>query len=63
MSNGDLKLMPHHLSDHKWWYEEPEGITVLAAKSTDPLFDATQVFIPWKDIRAALKRKDKKYER
>jgi hypothetical protein len=55
-------LDPHKIDDCRWWYEEPEGIHVIAEVSTpDGNWNGTtQVLIPWKDIRAALEQKDRK---
>lgn len=59
MSNGNLKLEPHHIDENHWWYEEADGITVLCDKIAAQS-GTTMTFISWKAIRAALKRKDKK---
>lgn len=56
MAIYDLWLKPHKIDDDGWWYEEPKGITVVVHTDTQ---GAKQVFIPWRTIRAALRRLDK----
>lgn len=63
MANDDLKRAPHHHKGDEtwWWYEEPEGICVVVETGAEAaLFGRHHklVTIPWKSIRAALKRKD-----
>lgn len=50
MADKDLLRNPHNISDGAWWYEEPDGVSVVTSKP---------VMISWKALRAALKRKDK----
>lgn len=56
MSNDDLSPIPLRLKgiSDVWWYEEPAGIAVVHEKL------GTVVVIPWRMIRASLKRKDRK---
>lgn len=60
MSKKHLKLEPHQTEqtngDPAWWYEDVNGIDVYVETNNM----VCQVFIPWRDIRAALKRKDNK---
>lgn len=56
MAKKDLWLKPHNISADFWWYEEPSGIVlVFYPLAGGPV---TQT-IPWRAIRAALRRKDK----
>ena len=62
MSAKHLKLKPHNISNELWWYEANAGIEVVARfedKPTGVVIVRIHV-IPWRSIRAALKRKDKK---
>lgn len=55
MSDKDLKRYSKKVGK-AWWYEEPDGVHVIV-----PSYDSVQdLRIPWKQIRAALERKDKK---
>ena len=56
MSNKDLSLNPHQIDEHTWWYEDPQGVFVYV----EPATEIKTVKIPWRSLRAALKRKDKK---
>ena len=60
MSNKDLLRTSHAIRDDKdaWWYEEEKGICLVVS---DPSKDRNtfQFTIPWRSLRAALKRKDK----
>lgn len=56
MATKHLKLRPHHIDENSWWYEEPEGITVVHNSTSGSVVS----IIPWRQIRAALKRLDKK---
>lgn len=54
MANKHLKLKPHKpKSGLFWWYEGNDGISIYTG--TGPA-----MCIPWRAIRAALKRKDKR---
>ena len=58
MSNKNLKNKPHNIkgTENIWWYEEPTGITIVTS------YGGTKCeikVIPWREIRSALKRKDK----
>lgn len=35
MATKHLKLRPHHIDENSWWYEEPEGITVVHNSSRE----------------------------
>ena len=61
MSNKDLNRSPKFASDNVWWYEETSGIEIhIDHKYEDGIKFSHQVItIPWRSIRAALKRKDK----
>ena len=63
MGNQHLSLKPHRVGDDGcWWYEEPEGITVVVEHRTKQgIFCKTKQYkIRWSAIRHALARKDKK---
>jgi len=55
MSAKDLKRSPHLVDDRAWWYEDIRGIVVVVESSKTRLLT-----LPWRSLRAALKRKDKK---
>jgi hypothetical protein len=55
MSRKHLKGEPHMIDDHRWWYEENGGITIVC----EPHVTTQVMKIPWREIRAALARKDK----
>lgn len=62
MSAKHLREDPHKVHQNCWWYEENKGIFIVV-EHTDihGLRLHTQVYnIPWKSLRAALKRKDMK---
>ena len=64
MSNQHLKRTPHKIAHDPtaWWYEEDKGIYVVQEyyRAKDGLYLGTRsVVIPWRAVRAALKRKDK----
>ena len=61
MSKKHLLDKPHEIiksscSKSSWWYEENNGIMICV----DPNTDLTMHLIPWRSIRNALARKDKK---
>lgn len=59
MANKDLKLSSHNLpGGTAWWYEKNGGILFVHQNRIGQIFGLPE--IKWKDIRAALKRKDKK---
>ncbi len=60
MSNQDLRLIPHkrRKDPDSWWYEEPQGLWVVVQYRDNGL-RYLHVQIPWRSLRAALKRKDK----
>ena len=60
MANKHLNRKPHKITDHCWWYEQQKGIEVVVEHTDDDdLYSHTAIYlIPWKDIRAALGRKD-----
>lgn len=61
MSDKHLRLDPIQLPDNcgfqVWYYEEPKGIEIHWNNSHG---SHGQTKIPWKFLRAGLKRKDKK---
>jgi hypothetical protein len=57
MSEKHLKLEPHNINEHAWWYEEKNHISVVFHRENQ---GSQIVEIPWRSIRAALKRLDKK---
>ena len=64
MSDEHLKPKPHTIAHypHVRWYEEYNGIWVVQEyyRAKDGLYLGTRsVVIPWRAIRAALKRKDR----
>ena len=58
--NSDLSRLPHGpRSKLWWWYEESYGISVIVDGSVAP--GGHEVMrIPWRIIRRALARKDRK---
>lgn len=57
MSKNDLSLKPHLTKDDDvWWYEEPEGISIICSGKHED----HRVIISWNSIRAVLQRLDKK---
>ena len=65
MGNSDLHLHPHHPRgrDDAWWYDEPEGITVILEPLKGGRSGPNRVTIPWRSIEAALRRKRKPEKR
>ena len=61
MANKHLKVTPHKTKKqpNAWWYEESWGVLVIVHRDAMANRSAAAVTIPWKQIRAALKRKDK----
>lgn len=59
MSRKDLSNDPHPVKDREdaWWYESNGGIEVVVERMK--FNDTTIVEIPWRQIRAALTRKDR----
>ena len=59
MSEKHLKRDSHKIRhiDWAWWYEEKQGICVVIHQGTR---GAVTIDVPWRSIRAALKRLDKK---
>ena len=57
MADKDLKTRPHHHRGEGtwWWYEDPKGMTVVVEPPPTRIVE-----IPWRSIRAALRRKDRK---
>ena len=56
---SDLLLDPHNITEEAWWYEEDDGICVVQECHKNGCRNTVMVTIPWKDVRAALKRLDK----
>ena len=63
MSDQHLQMKPHRLPHDptSWWYEEPAGLCVVQEYrgTTGAVYGTRSVVIPWRAIRAALKRKDR----
>jgi hypothetical protein len=60
--NSDLLTRPHILNESMSWFELPKGILIVIRSHnyTDPGYVYVhEALIPWEEIRAALKRKDK----
>lgn len=61
MSDQHLKRTPHNIAHDQdvWWYEEPAGICVVQKyrDNTGVLHGTRSVVIPWRSLRAAMKRK------
>ncbi len=63
MSVMDLQLNPHKIrgTTSAWWYEEENGITVVQEYYKDhELVKVLHTVIPWRSIRSALKRLEKR---
>ncbi len=57
MSEKHLQRHSHQITEDAWWYEEKTGISVVIYWANQ---GASQIAkIPWRQIRAALKRLDK----
>jgi hypothetical protein len=63
MADKHLSLKPKQISDDAWWYETSKGVEVVvqipARIGEDKAIFGGIYVIPWKQIRAALSRKDK----
>lgn len=60
MGNKNLLTRAHTIDWHWWWFETEGGISVshrIAISKNRGVM--TNVIIPWRSIRAALKRKEK----
>ncbi|MDH3981311.1 MAG: hypothetical protein OES84_00245 [Kiritimatiellaceae bacterium] len=55
MSEKDLKLEPHNVTENLWWYEENAGVLIVFEGKNGP----EQAIISWRSLRNALERKDK----
>ena len=61
MSNKHLSLEPYTIDSNTWIYEGPDGLSLyleVQDKSRNQWVELK--IIPWRKIRAALKRKDRK---
>ena len=61
MANKHLKGEPHKITDRCWWYEQKDGMSLVVEHThltTGTRMHTATYLIPWKDIRAALRRKD-----
>jgi len=59
MAKKDLKREPYDLDETVWWYEDNKGIDLhVEIVSPSGQRSHQSYLIPWKEIRAALKRKD-----
>lgn len=63
MSKKHLSNDPHQIGKvpgEAWWYEEVKGIEIyIYRRSSTGGPDTKKFVIPWAEVRAALKRKDK----
>lgn len=59
MADKHLERRPHHQRGEQdwWWYEEPQGIAVVVKGTSSAC--TRVVDIPWRSLRAALRRKDR----
>lgn len=55
MADKHLRLKPYNISNNVWWYEDVGGIDI----HVEPSSKHTTVFISWRQLRSAIKRKDK----
>lgn len=65
-SGFDPSAGPFDLDEFHWYYTEPEGISVIAElrRPRDGAYvGTTTTFLPWKKVREALARHDKKKAR
>jgi len=61
VSNKHLSRMPHHVREDVWWYDERGGICIISAWRDGDRYIRTDSFlIPWRDLRRAIERKDRK---
>lgn len=62
MSEKHLRLTPHNVRGNKnaWWYEEKDGICVIAHVDGPNATRPAQVSIPWRYLKAAIKRLERK---
>lgn len=61
MAQKHLLNRPHRITNDFWWYEENKGIVTCALAYDKSGAQRTFVHdIPWRSIRAALYRKDRK---
>jgi len=61
MAKKHLLLNPHKVTNDFWWYEENQGISICTQAFTKIGCPVTKIHnIPWRAIRPALARKDKK---
>ena len=57
MADKHLHLRPHNVTKQFWWYEDRKGLTICSEINGHSFIVGD---IPWRSIRAALKRKDRK---
>jgi len=61
MSQRHLQTKPHRVTNDFWWYEENKGIAIcVRARDKDDVERTFVRDIPWRSVRAALARKDRK---
>lgn len=69
MSNKHLKRSSHCIDREAWWYEEQRGIAIIVEireggpktlTGAGALIAGKVINIPWRLLRAALARKDRK---
>jgi hypothetical protein len=61
MGEHYLQRKPHKVrgDNEAWWYEEPQGISVVVSYERFKVFCTKEVKIPWRSLEYALKRKRK----
>ena len=61
MADTDLRRTSHKVRGTKnaWWYEEARGISVIVHRDAIQPSGAAEINIPWRQLRAALSRKER----
>lgn len=55
-----LSRDPQEINQRNWYYEELKGIDIIhEVYSGNTYLETTHIKIPWKMLRASLKRRDK----
>lgn len=61
MSKKDVSLNPQNINAHTWYYEYDTFIEVIyEVFETDRYIKTVHIKIPWRKLRASLKRLDKR---
>ena len=58
MANKHLSLFPKKIDKNNWYYEDIDGIEIVHVPVNYQ--DTAHIKIPWRKIRASLRRKDRK---